>query len=78
MAPQVFGSSITKLIATLLLQQLASAVYFLAEPDKWRCFKDTVVSNYVSQTFIKPSLILDARDGSSSSRRGSFEQPSQG
>lgn len=48
MAPTVFGSGLTKLIATLLLQQIVSAVYFLAEPEKWRCFKDTVVSNYVS------------------------------
>ncbi len=67
MAPTVFGCSITKLIATLLLQQLTSAVYFLAEPDKWRCFKDTVVSNYVSQSLIELSLPVDARDGGSSS-----------
>jgi len=26
--------------------QTVNAVYFMAEPDKWRCFKDTVVSNY--------------------------------
>ena len=57
MAPSIFGSGITKFIATLLLHQLASAVYFLAEPDKWRCFKDTVVSNYVSLAFIKSDLI---------------------
>jgi hypothetical protein len=37
------------LIATLLcLTQVTQAVYYLAEPDKWRCFKDTVVNNYVS------------------------------
>lgn len=36
------------LIATLCLTQVTQAVYYLAEPDKWRCFKDTVVNNYVS------------------------------
>jgi hypothetical protein len=59
MAPSIFGSGITKFIATLLLHQIASAVYFLAEPDKWRCFKDTVVSNYVSFISKKYHLILD-------------------
>jgi hypothetical protein len=67
MAPTVFGGGITKFIATLLLQQLASAVYFFAEPDKWRCFKDTVVSNYVSLS-LSLSPDLDARDGSPDSR----------
>ena len=45
------GSGITRLIATLLLSQMTSAVYYLAYPDKWQCFKDTVVGNYV-RTFL--------------------------
>lgn len=40
--------NVCRLVATLCLQQATHAVYYLAEPDKWRCFKDTVVSNYVS------------------------------
>lgn len=42
------AKSLLLLIATLCLQHVANAVYYLAEPDKWRCFKDTVVNNYVS------------------------------
>lgn len=41
-------SALRILIATLCLHSVANAVYYLAEPDKWRCFKDTVVNNYVS------------------------------
>lgn len=44
------AKSLLLLIATLCLQHVANAVYYLAEPDKWRCFKDTVVNNYVSYT----------------------------
>jgi len=51
------------LIATLCLNQVANAVYYLADPDKWRCFKDTVVNNYVSSLSIT-ICIQDTRDGS--------------
>lgn len=37
-----FKSFLVSLAALCQVQ----AVYFMAEPDKWRCFKDTVVSNY--------------------------------
>ena len=40
--------SMYTLITTLFLAQVTQAVYYLSEPDKWRCFKDTVVNNYVS------------------------------
>lgn len=32
------------LIAALF--SYAQAVYFMAQPDTWRCFIDTIVSNY--------------------------------
>lgn len=32
----------------LVLANLANAVYFYSEPEKWSCFRDTVVANYVS------------------------------
>ena len=41
-------TNILTLVATFSLHELANAVYYLAEPDKWRCFKDTAVTNYVS------------------------------
>lgn len=59
MASKVFSCGITQIIATLLLQNLVSAVYFFAEPDKWRCFKDTVVSNYVSMFVFKGVQTLE-------------------
>jgi len=34
------------LLMAIIGWQTVNAVYFMAEPDKWRCFKDTVVSNY--------------------------------
>ena len=36
------------LLMAIVGWQTVNAVYFMAEPDKWRCFKDTVVNNYVS------------------------------
>ena len=38
-----------------LFVQYANAMYFYAEPDTWRCFQDTVVSNYVSA----PQVLTD-------------------
>lgn len=35
-------------ICNLMLVQVSNAMYFYAEQDVWRCFQDTVVSNYVS------------------------------
>lgn len=35
--------------AQIMLIQVTSAMYFYAEPNEWRCFQDTVVSNYVSE-----------------------------
>jgi hypothetical protein len=36
------------MFAVSFFMQVANALYFYAEPDVWRCFQDTVVSNYVS------------------------------
>lgn len=44
------------LVALCSFNYLAQAVYFMAEPDKWRCFKDTVVSNYTLEMEVQ---ILD-------------------
>jgi hypothetical protein len=54
------------LIATLCLTQVTQAVYYLAEPDKWRCFKDTVVNNYVSFDSLSHFCFKDTRNGSAS------------
>lgn len=72
MAPSVLGGGITKIIATLLLAQLTSAVYFYAEPEKWRCFKDTVVSNYVRTFWLQ--IALDTWNGGIGFGRGSAQQ----
>ena len=42
---------LTKLINLLAIARFTSAIYFEAEPDKWRCFLDTVVTNYVTPLF---------------------------
>ena len=47
--------SMHSLIATLFLAQVTQAVYYLSEPNKWRCFKDTVVNNYVSTSTVNAS-----------------------
>lgn len=47
---------LSKLISLLTIVRFTSAVYFEAEPDKWRCFLDTVVTNYV--IIIQPSTFL--------------------
>jgi hypothetical protein len=52
------------LIATLCLTQVTQAVYYLAEPDKWRCFKDTVVNNYVNFNSSYNLCFKDSRNGS--------------
>jgi len=44
--------SMLTIIATLCILHVSNAVYYLAEPDKWRCFKDTVVNNYVSLVWV--------------------------
>ena len=37
-------------ISSMMLVQVSNAMYFYAEQDQWRCFQDTVVSNYVSNS----------------------------
>jgi hypothetical protein len=32
----------------VLFVHLSRSAYFISEPDKWRCFKDNIVANYVS------------------------------
>ena len=61
----------TVLLATLshlMLVHVANAMYFYAEPDTWRCFQDTIVSNYVSNPANELTR-LDPRDGGIDSRQ---------
>lgn len=43
----IFGAFLFMLM-NMTFVQVTQAMYFYAEPDEWRCFQDTVVSNYVS------------------------------
>lgn len=46
----------TLLLTFAFVLNITKAVYFQAEPDKWRCFQDTVITNY---TLEMETIILD-------------------
>lgn len=58
-----------KIFTTLAaIANMASAVYFQAEPDVWRCFKDTIVGNYVSSSYPNRDRLLKWKPKSSTTK----------
>jgi hypothetical protein len=73
-------ASFTKLVAIIASLQLTQAVYYLAEPDKWRCFKDTVVTNYTLEMEVQilDEVVLDNIVEANNQLRIQGAQPNQG
>lgn len=46
-------------LINMTLVQVTQAMYFYAEPDTWRCFQDTIVSNYVSHLRLQSDTCAD-------------------